>query len=78
MQRYFLGFLFIACAAATWPQTVGRIDIVKADRPAIAVPDLKGSGDAAKFMAKFNETLWNELENSGVLKMAAKSAWRYA
>lgn len=73
MKQHFLGLTFVVCAATAYPQTVGRIDIVKTDRPIIAVPDLKGSGDAAKFMDKFNETLWNELENSGVLKMAAKS-----
>jgi TolB protein len=54
-------------------QAVGRIDIISQERPVIAIPDFKGSGDAQKFMDKFNETLWNEVDNSGVLKMAAKS-----
>jgi TolB protein len=67
-------FLAIACTASfLCAQPVGRLEILKTDRPIIAIPDLKGSGDAAKFMDKFNETLWNEVEGSGVLKMAPKS-----
>jgi TolB protein len=76
MRNYFLGLTFVLCAATAWPQgAVGRIDIIKSDRPTIAVPDFKGAGGAARFMDKFNETLWNEIENSGVLKMAAKSMY---
>ncbi len=62
-------------ASALFGQTVGRIDIISQERPTIAIPDLKGSGDAQKFMDKFNETLWNDVENSGVLKMAPKSMY---
>jgi TolB protein len=73
MKRY---FLFLTILAAAWAQTpVGSLTIIKGDRPSIAIPDLRGSGDAAKFMDKFNETLWNEVESSGVLKMAPKSMY---
>src|SRR5262249_21476086 len=45
------------------------------EKPAIAVPDFRGSGDAQKVMTTFNTTLWNELEGSGSLKMVAKTVY---
>ncbi len=43
--------------------------------PVIAVPELKGSGDAQRVMAAFNQTLWSDLETSGVLKMAPRTMY---
>ncbi|HEX6897247.1 MAG TPA: hypothetical protein VF146_18335 [Bryobacteraceae bacterium] len=43
------------------------------EKPVIAVPDFRGSGDAQRFMATFNSTLFGDLQNSGQLKMAAKT-----
>jgi TolB protein len=42
---------------------------------AIAVPDLRGSGDAQARMATFNQTLWSDLQASGLLKMVSKSLY---
>jgi TolB protein len=39
----------------------------------LAVPDFRGSGDASKFMQVFNDTLWNELDNGGVVTLVGKS-----
>src|SRR5690348_819467 len=50
-----------------------RGNIVKGEKPVIAVPDFRGSGDAQKLMTAFNDTLWKELDDSGILKMAAKA-----
>jgi TolB protein len=44
-----------------------------ADRPKIAVPDFRGTGDAQAVMAAFNNTLWTELSGSGALKLVEKS-----
>src|ERR1700689_5198208 len=41
----------------------------------LAVPDLRGAGDAQKFMNTFNATLWDELDGAGVLKLVAKSVY---
>ena len=46
-----------------------------AEQPSIAIADMRGAGDAQKFMDAFNSTLWDELANSGVLKMVAKSMY---
>lgn len=43
--------------------------------PAIAVPDLRGAGEAQAHMGPFNATLFSELEQSGRLKMVAKSLY---
>jgi TolB protein len=41
----------------------------------IAVPDLHGSGDAQQYMGAFNQTLWDDLENSGLFKLVPKSLY---
>src|SRR5690242_18286025 len=41
--------------------------------PQLAVPDFRGSGDAQKLMAPFNETLWNDLKSSGFFDLVPKS-----
>ena len=37
------------------------------------MPDFRGSGDAQKFMDAFNQTLYGDLDGSGVFRMVAKS-----
>jgi TolB protein len=39
----------------------------------IAIPDFKGSGDAAQWMNLFNQTVFDEIFNSAVLKVSPKS-----
>ncbi len=45
------------------------------EKPKIAVPDLRGAGDAQPWMVSFNGTLWNELSNSGQLTMLPKTSF---
>jgi len=55
-------------------QSRGVIDITKeGQKPSIAIPDLRGAGEAQQFMDAFNRTLWNELQNSGQVKMIPKT-----
>ena len=42
--------------------------------PAIAIPDLRGAGDAQKFMAAFNETLSADVKASGRFKIVPKTS----
>lgn len=44
-------------------------------KPAIAVPDFRGAGQAQALMNGFNATLWDELQNSARLKMVAKTVY---
>jgi TolB protein len=52
-----------------------RLSASTAERPTIAVADMRGSGDAQRNMDTFNSTLWDELQNAGILKMVAKSVY---
>ncbi|MEQ1948270.1 MAG: DPP IV N-terminal domain-containing protein [Bryobacteraceae bacterium] len=46
--------------------------ITSGERPAIAIVDLRGTGDAQKYMDTFNSALWDEVSNAGILKMIGK------
>src|SRR6202162_2015451 len=45
------------------------------EKPAIAVPDFRGSGDAQRLMDPFNATLFRELQTSGQLKLIPKTVY---
>jgi TolB protein len=72
MKKTFL--LALVFSAAAWPQ---QSDIlIKLTRNAtrrIAIPDFRAAGEAAALMNVFNATLFSEVQNAGVLEMAAKS-----
>jgi len=44
-------------------------------RPAIALPDLRGTGAAQPLMNAFNETLYDDLDASGLFKMVPKTMY---
>src|ERR1019366_2239339 len=51
--------------------------IIKRDeqRPALAVPDLRGDAQAQAFMAALNSTLWSDLDGGGIFKMVPKTLY---
>jgi TolB protein len=55
------------------PIGIGRI--IQGEQPTIAIPDLRGSGEAQNFMAAFNETLRGDVEGSGLVKVVSKSMY---
>jgi len=55
-------------------EVTGKV-IKTVEKPSIAVPDFRGSGDAQKFMGVFNRTLFNDLDTSGQLKMIPKTLY---
>jgi TolB protein len=69
-----LGSSILALAALVFAQinaTIGKAG----EKPSIAVPDFRGSGDAQQFMGVFNRTLYNDLDTSGQLKMVPKTSY---
>ncbi len=52
-----------------------RATISEAQRPFIAIPDLRGSGEAQNFMGAFNQTLWGDVSGSGVFRMVPKTSY---
>jgi TolB protein len=77
MKRYF----WFAAAFAGMLVVLGaqqsdvRIELKGGARPAIAVPDLRGGGAAQPLMNAFNETLYNDLDASGLFKMVPKTMY---
>src|SRR2546423_15687919 len=52
------------------------IKIVGGDKkPSIAVPDFRGAGASAPFMSVFNQTLFSDIQDSGLFEMASKSMY---
>jgi len=49
--------------------------IVNTQRPALAVPNFRGDGQAQSFMAAFNDTLWSDLDGAGIFKMVPKTMY---
>ena len=64
----------IAILPAQQPDAIYTIS--GGDRPKIAIPDLRGSGAAQPLMNAFNETLYNDLDASGLFKMVPKPCIR--
>lgn len=68
-------FAVLFAAAVSLFAQGGRniISIDSAQRPAIAVPDFRGSGDAQNQMSAFNSTLFSSLQDSGQFTMTPKT-----
>lgn len=77
MKKYSLILLSatLAAAALLWAQQPqGTVKIKSGEgKPVIAIPDFRGAGEAQRSMGAFNETLWNEVQQSGLFKMSSKS-----
>src|ERR1700722_20060611 len=73
-KLFLLAFALAAFWLALAAQDFSGV-ISKGQQPHIAIPDLRGSGDAQKFMAAFNQTLWNDVNGSGLLKMVPKTSY---
>ena len=52
------------------------IEITKqGGKGAIAIPEFRGTGEAQAHMAAFNQTLWSEVEQSGLFRMAPRTSY---
>jgi TolB protein len=66
---------FLMIVAAQQP-TIGIGTISKdVQNRVIAIPDLRGTGDAQKFMGAFNDTLRSDVAASGMVKVAPKTMY---
>lgn len=76
MKKIFIwpAFLVVGLALPAPAQDV-VIKIMGGQKPAIAVPDFRGAGDSQPFMNAFNQTLFSDLQDSGIFKMASKSMY---
>lgn len=68
--------LALTGATVLMPQNADAVlKATSGEKPAIAVTDMRGSGDAQQFMDTFNATLWDELSGAAVFRMVAKSVY---
>jgi TolB protein len=51
------------------------IHLQEGQRPALAIPDLRGDAQAQPFMGACNQTLWNDVQGSGLFKMIDKTLY---
>lgn len=73
--------LLLVLALATWAavafsqgnQSRIVLEITGGQKRSIALPDFRGAGAASPFMAVFNQTVYEDIERSGLFDMAAKS-----
>ncbi|MEJ7605908.1 MAG: hypothetical protein WKF37_06500 [Bryobacteraceae bacterium] len=77
-KRLLTGLLVAALASLITAQDRIVIDLMgQGGKGAIAIPDLRGSGEAQRLMPSFNTTLWSEIEQSGLFRMVPKYRTRY-
>ncbi len=70
--------LFFSTALGISVLVLGQINVTvnkPGEKPSIAVPDFRGSGDAQRLMDPFNATLFRELQTSGQLKLIPKTVY---
>ena len=72
-------FMLVAVLAAAGSVSAQQSDVViqlmRGERAAIAVPDLRGAGGAAPLMGTLNATLFADLQESGLFRMVPKSMY---
>src|ERR1700733_10670616 len=71
-------FWITGMAAVTAAVVIAQTDftgLIKSNGrlPALAIPDFRGDGQSQSFMATFNQTLWNDLDGSGMFDLVPKS-----
>jgi len=73
-RKIALAVAFLAVAVAAQQSDI-QIKLMQGERTAIAVPDFRGSGEAQQVMDAFNQTLYNDLDTSGLFRMVPKSMY---
>jgi TolB protein len=69
---------FLLAVSASWLVLTAqdiKIVITGEQRPALAIPDFRGSGAAQSWMGAFNQTLWSDISNSPVVKTVPKTTY---
>src|SRR5579863_4490347 len=61
-------------AGTSWAQDA-VIKSVGGPKAKIAIPDFRGAGETAQFMNVFNQTLFSDVQDSGLFEMAGKSLY---
>jgi TolB protein len=71
--HFLIPVLFAAVAFLLAQDKVVLPKIEGGQQPSLAIPDFRGVAEAQGFMPAFNQTLWSDVSNGAVFKMASKS-----
>lgn len=52
-----------------------KIYLQQGERPSLAIPDLRGDGQAQPLMGAFNQTLWSDVQGAGLFRMVPKTLY---
>lgn len=63
----------LAALAFSQPQDVVKIILKKGEKQKIALPDFRGGGGAGPLMDTFNQTVFDDIQRSGLFDMVSKS-----
>ena len=74
-MRTFFALCVLGFVPAGAQQSDIKVILSGDNLPVIALPDLRGAGEAQTHMEAFNRKLYEEIESSSVLKIAAKSTY---
>ena len=77
-MRRFVAWTFLLTAGASCLVLTAqdiKLKIVGEARPALAIPDFRGSGAAQAWMGAFNQTLWTDVSNSPNVKLVPKTTY---
>ncbi|HUA22254.1 MAG TPA: hypothetical protein VMB25_26095 [Bryobacteraceae bacterium] len=76
MKRILLfSSLALTAAVFVWAQQISKEITKTGEKPVIAVPDFRGSGDAQNIIGVFNDTLYRELDTSGQVRIAPRTSY---
>ena len=75
MKKILASILLLAAVALSQPRPDFIGAIIGSQKAVIAVADMRGAGRAAGFMDVLNATLFTDLEDSAIFKMAPKSMY---
>ena len=72
-MRFIAAILLLSATGFSQQADINGIVVNTKGRPAIAIPDLRGTAGAEAFDKIFNDSLWEEISSSGALKLIPKS-----
>jgi TolB protein len=75
MKRFFLTALASACALLVLTAQDATLTVSKGTMPKLALPEFRGTGDALRFMAAFNDTLNRDLADSGYVEIRPRTSY---
>ena len=75
MKKLFVWGVLALGALTLAAQVDYRGKIVGEATVAIAIPDMRGAGAAAGFAGAFNQTLWGDIQGSGLFKLVPKTMY---